>query len=251
MSFKIKSILCMLNRLKMIWKKLPLGKFAFEFFSILLAVISAFALSNWNDDRRERNAEDKILLEINSGLQKDLFDIDENIAGHKTGIEACRYHRKLVLGQSVNLDSFAIYNFYLTRDFVSIQNNSGYETLKSKGLELIQDDSLRSTILSLYEYDYEILYKLEETYDELQFHQTYFKPITDIMNPYMLFNDKGFLTGITLPFRLNANDKNRMLLYLMNIERNRMFILNYYEVVKVRLTELSSKIESELRQNPS
>lgn len=233
------------------WKKLPLGKFAFEFFSILLAVISAFALNNWNDTRKDQNAQNKILIEIKSGLQKDLLDIDENITGHRTGIKACRYYRKLVLGNSVDLDSFPIYNFNLLRDFVSIQNTSGYETLKSKGLELIHDDSLRSEILYLYEYDYEILYKLEETYGELQFHNTYYHSVNDIMNDHHTFNEKGNLTGLAQPFKLNKPEKNRMLLYLLNIERNRWFILNYYELVKVRLTELSNKIESELQQNPS
>ena len=52
-------------------------------------------------------------------------------------------------------------------DYISIQNISGYETLKSNGLELIRDDSLRFEIITLYEYDYSILKKFEEEYENI------------------------------------------------------------------------------------
>ena len=50
-------------------------KYAFEFVSIFIAVISAFALNNWNDHRKDREAEEKILIEIDKGLDKDLYDL--------------------------------------------------------------------------------------------------------------------------------------------------------------------------------
>ncbi|MEZ4957419.1 MAG: hypothetical protein R2825_27930 [Saprospiraceae bacterium] len=47
------------------WKK-----YAMEFVSIFIAVISAFALNNWNDNRRDEQAAAKILTEISNGLQR-------------------------------------------------------------------------------------------------------------------------------------------------------------------------------------
>ena len=121
-----------------------------------------FALNNWNDNRRDRIAENKILTEISIGLEKDLEDIKLNAEGHKFGIKACNYFRKMASQQDVNSDSSLYHYFNLTRDFISIQNIAGYETLKSRGLELIQNDSLRQCIISLYEYDYITLRKFEE-----------------------------------------------------------------------------------------
>src|SRR5690606_37306824 len=134
--------------------------YGMEFLSVFVAVISAFALNNWNDNRRNANSENKILTEISNGLHKDLADIDTNIKGHEWGITSCNYFRNIFTGKEVDHDSLMIYYQTLTRDFINLQNRAGYETLKSKGLELIKNDSLRRDIISLYEYDYTILRKL-------------------------------------------------------------------------------------------
>ena len=42
----------------------PWKKHGFEFLSIFIAVISAFALNNWNDNRNADKSESKILIEI-------------------------------------------------------------------------------------------------------------------------------------------------------------------------------------------
>ena len=71
------------------------GKYIFEFLSIFIAVISAFALNNWNDNKNNRNAENKILIEINNGLEKDLNDIRTNQMGHEIGIKSVNYFKNL------------------------------------------------------------------------------------------------------------------------------------------------------------
>ena len=121
------------------------------------------------------------------------------------GIDACLFFQDLILGKPRDLDSLELHYYTVTRDFVSIQNTSGYETLKSKGLELIQTDSLRTEIISLYEFDYTILRKLEEDYDEMQFHTSFFKEFNAVFAPHFEFSDKGRIIGIT-KFRFSSNN---------------------------------------------
>jgi len=71
-------------------------KYSFEFISIFTAVILAFALNNWNDNRRNNNAENKILTEIYNGLNKDLEDFKRNELGHKSGIKAIAYFKNIL-----------------------------------------------------------------------------------------------------------------------------------------------------------
>lgn len=221
-------------------------KYAIEFLSIFIAVVSAFALNNWNDNRRDNNAETKILTEILNGLEKDLVDVKVNEAGHNQGLAACKYWRDIITDQPVNVDSLRQFYLNLTRDFVSIQNTSGYETLKSKGLELIKNDSLRSMIISLYEYDYKTLMKLEEEYNELQFQENYFYEINKLIAPHFIFNSMGNISGIEQPLKINKSERNILLSYLWKIQLNRRFILLSYSEVEGKINKISTAIKKEL-----
>jgi len=225
------------------------SKFLIEFVSVFIAVVFAFALNNWNDNRRDNNAEMKILSEISNGLNKDLEDIKLNVSGHKKGIKACNYWRRVINNAEFGQDSILVNYKYLTRDFISIQNKAGYETLKSKGLELIKNDALRLEIISLYEYDFETLMKLEETYGEMQFQNSYYKELNRIISPYFIFDKKGIITTLELPITISTIDKNTFLSYLWKIEMNRNFILHFYTEMVKKTNKLLLNINKELNNS--
>ena len=222
-----------------------------EFVSVFMAVLLAFALSNWNEERKSRNAENKILTEIYYGLEKDLEDVNINKYGHEMGMNAADYFKRLVSGQAVARDSFARKYFDLTRDYISIQNKTGYEALKSRGLELIQNDTLRKKITSLYEFDYNLLQKFEEEYHEAQFQKNYFHKINDILAPYLLFHENIHLSGIRSPLQLSERERNLILSYLFKIEANRRLILSYYPDVQENIQKVREAIEDYLKLEAS
>lgn len=224
------------------WKK-----YVFEFFSIFIAVLTAFALNNWNDNRKADKSESKILIEISNGLEKDIVDIRQNQFGHKGGIKACDYFRNMLMGKKVNSDSLMVRYRALTRDFISIQNTAGYETLKSRGLELIKNDSLRLKIISIYEYDYNTLLKLEEEYYEMQFQENYFKDINDEIAPNFIIDSLGNITGIDLPLKIQEDKRNKLLLYLWKIQSNRDFTLKYYSAIEKKVNKVREDIKYEIK----
>lgn len=223
------------------WKK-----YLFEFISIFVAVFAAFALDSWKEGRKDRIIENKILTEINNGLLKDLEDIKVNEDGHLHGLKSIEYFKNLLTNQPVQKDSLHIYYFGLLRDFISIQNTSGYETLKSKGLEIIENDSLRSAIISLYEYDYNTLKKLEEEYAELQLHDSYFAEFNKIIAPNFKFDTTAKLVGVNFPLKISESERNILFVDLWKIKVNRMFILQEYATVRENIKKLKKQISEEL-----
>lgn len=223
-------------------------KRGFEFLSIFIAVVSAFALNNWNENKRDAHSENKILTEISNGLKKDADDIKLNMSGHKIGVAACNYFRKALVGKNIETDSLLFYYSKLTRDFVSIQNIAGYETLKSKGLELISNDSLRLKIISLYEYDYNTLRKLEEEYSAMQFQENYFKEINEELAPNFKIDSNGNIIGIDSPLEIQENKRNKLLIYLWNIQSNRIFIQQYYSEIEKKISEVREDIHNEIKR---
>lgn len=227
-------------------KKVNWRNYTIEFLSVFIAVISAFALNNWNENRRDRKAEQSILAEISNGLEKDIQDIQHNMGGHNIGILACQYWRNIIEGKDVNQDSLEIKYKNLTRDYISIQNTSGYEALKSKGLEIIADEDLRFEIILLYEYDLKVIMKLEEEYSEMQFYDSYFQGINEIVSPYFVFDSSGKISGIMQPLDLSHRDRNTLLTYLRKIETNRLFMLENYSGVEDKIAYIHKKIRDEV-----
>lgn len=187
------------------------------------------------------------MIEIRNGLKLDLKDLSENIAGHRIGLKSCKYFKRLVGGETVGQDSISGYYYALLRDYISIQNKSGYEALKSKGLEFITNDSLRVKVIALYDYHYEILEKLEENYHEIQFNKSYFSQINDLLAEYLVFDKKGTLKSIRQPLKLSPKDQNAFFSYLMRIEFNRKAMLMYYNQVEKQVKDLITILDQAIK----
>lgn len=223
------------------WKQ-----YLFEFLSIFIGITLAFALQKWNDYRVDRYSEMEILTEMKVGLELDLKDVNDNQTGHRMGIKSCDYFRGVVDNKPFNKDSLYHAYYTLWRDFISVQNKSGYETLKSKGLELIRNDSLSFGIIKLYDFYYEILEKLEENYSENQFNKVYFHPMNDLLSEYYVFNENGGLVDIRQPIKLTKKEKNLFYSYLFRIKNNRKFMLRMYDMVEKELVKMIARIDEEL-----
>lgn len=225
------------------WKR-----YGFEFLSIFIAVIAAFALNSWGAERKDRHAEQKILLEIHRGLDKDLEDMRVNVMGHEQGLGGVRFWQRVLLQQPVDGDSVRVHLMTVARDFINLQNNSGYGSLKSRGLELVENDSLRSDIITLYEYDMVILQKLEEEYAEMEYHRSYYAALNDAVAPSLVFDAEGKPTGLRQPVVLPGAERDRLLTLLWKIANNRRFTLNYYTVVETRVKAVQAHISAVLER---
>jgi len=217
--------------------------FLFEILSVFIGISMAFALNRWNEDRKDQISEEKILLEIQNGLRADLIDIRQNIKGHKHAQRACDLLNKVVHGQQV--DSIGMYYRNIFRDYISIQNRSGYEALRSNGLQLVENDSLRTAIISLYDFDYEVIEKLEEDYQEMQFFKNYYVKMNDVLSPYMQIDSSGVLLGIRIE-TISKEDKDFLLSHIFRIKGNREYAVVYYLETMKHINELDALIKEEL-----
>ena len=192
-------------------------KYLFEFLSIFLAVSLAFILDRWNDNRKDRIAENKIIEEIYNGLERDSIDIANDEQYYKITFRSLKYFNEILDGKSVENDSLVAFYFLLSRDIIVVQNKSGYESLKSRGLETIKNDTLRTKIINLYEVDYELERKFSEEYSENKFMQNYFHKINDAIAPYFEYDSTNNIKGVRLPIELNQKERSLLKSYLWKI----------------------------------
>ena len=231
-------------------KILPFLKKHFsEFAMIFISVILAFALTEWSNNQGKKVSEEKIFLEILNGLKKDSIDLTGNIDAHKNGVKACNYWRKVITENKADKDSLIGYYFLLTRNVISIQNISGYETLKSKGLETIKNDTLRAKIINLYEFDYQVMKKFEEDYKENQFFDNYFFQINEKIAPNLKFDSNGNIYDINLPLTITNSEKNILLSYLWKIQMSRIEREYAGKSLKKKINTLYKEIDKEIKND--
>lgn len=225
------------------------SKYAFEFLSIFIAVISAFGLNNWNDKRNSRESEQKLLYEIRNSIELDVRDFNTNINGNRLSLRANERFRKLIQGQEIPQDSIGFLYTSLFRDYIPIINRSAYESYKANNIKTITNDSLRLQIISLYDYYYAIIEALEYRVPEMQSYSNYFSEINAILSPFMEFNAEGDLILIHSPDKITEDDKRKALSYLWKIKENRIFKLGRYETITKVMRRVNNSISKELEQS--
>jgi len=118
---------------------------------VVIGILIALQINNWNEDRKTRQKERKILLELKDNLEQNLvfFQWDREV----------KIHREIRMIDSIfhcmdtntNHDSLAFWMKYISLPDKIEVASSGFESLKSIGYDLIQSDTLPQEIISLYD----------------------------------------------------------------------------------------------------
>jgi len=203
-------------------------KYLFESLSIFIAVVSAFALNNWNQDRRDLRAEKEILIEVKNSVQIDLRTIRSNKSEYLYSQKSCDYLKDLIDGKPVNQDSIQKMYVSIFENAIFAPNKTGYDGLVAKGLDIIKDKLLRKRIGYYYNYYFDILIKLEEQ-EQTQPYKNYYFPINNILIKNMQFNDEGKLIAIKQPVLVSELDEKKLHTYLWMLKRNLKIKINIYQ----------------------
>ena len=212
-------------------KSKTLLKYLAELFVVVFGVYLGFMANNYSEELKQQAYIDATIKEMYNSLDEDIRDAEMNKFGHERGINAVKYFFKMVKGQLVTTDSFDIHHNTLTRNFVSIQNTSPFETIRSRGFNSISNDSLRRQMIKLYDFQYEVLEKIEEKYQESQLYANESHHINEILDNSLVFNEKGKLQKINIPLDISKEDRSRLILILKRIYNTRMFNISVYDEV--------------------
>jgi hypothetical protein len=115
-------------------------------------------LADDNENRKERFIEQKILLSLNNDLETDISNMKSMISNDSTLNQT---NIKLI---KLLKDSLAEYNSSYDKMLGNINRydlfypqKMGYEALKSRGLEILRNDNLKSQIVNLYDFQYALI----------------------------------------------------------------------------------------------
>lgn len=146
-----------------------------EVMLVVIGILIALQINNWNEQSKTSKLEIKILKELQSNLTLDLKEVQDDIGYMDNINKACKDIKSYIERQDNPSDSLFITCGILRVTPHFDPNKSGYGLLQSKGVEVISNDSLRNAISLLYERSYVYYKRYEE--ERLRFHALHSEPI--------------------------------------------------------------------------
>ena len=151
-----------------------------EIVLVVIGILIALQLNNWNEYQKERKSERLILSEIRDNLKYDLNDFESNLANLQNKSTSSKTLLKAFEDGIPYHDSLGFYFSYLNAYPHFSSKMNGYKLLQSKGLELIINVDLRNKITDLYEDRYQYLLTFEK--ERIEYNKVL---LEDAMKPYM------------------------------------------------------------------
>lgn len=123
-----------------------------EIFLVVIGILIALQINTWNELRKIRQYEVKMLKELKATLERDRGYFSSQIPRLTNKQKAANRLLSMLENEEENLDTLNKY-FSNLRFEVLFQYNSGaYGSIKSGGIDKISNDSIRAKMAGLYEF---------------------------------------------------------------------------------------------------
>lgn len=210
-----------------------------EIILIVIGILIALSIDNWNSDRIARQTEIAILKEMKSNLNFDLVDLRLNLVINKNSLRANTLVLESLEHPDITNDSLSYWYANLTLTTMLDINNSSYENLKSFGFHIISNDSLRIKITELYTITYVFLSKMENVMYSIQ---------SDKITPLVLKNTITEAPYISAkPIDRIALRRNHEFIESLKYSRSWfIFMIGLYEDAEQNIVALMEQIDNEI-----
>ena len=124
-----------------------------EIVLVVIGILIAFSISNWSEGRKARKLEEKMLSDIRSALKNNFFQVDLAMGCCRSGASSAKLILDHLKEDKPYHDSLDVHFSTAIQWCTPTLRNAGYESLKSKGLSVVTNDSIR-VYLDIYNNDW-------------------------------------------------------------------------------------------------
>jgi uncharacterized protein involved in outer membrane biogenesis len=212
-----------------------------EIILVVIGILIALQINNWNEQRKQNNLEQSTLIELKANLIADIKDFQVDINAYSSAANSCSIVIDFIDGKIPYNDSLNLHLGKIRIQGVFAPTKVAYDNLKLSGIKLISNDSLRNTISNLYE----VQYKYVEGYLGAEYqldHQIlgeYYTKEMQEYSPYKYAKPVDYQSLIK-----NQSFRNLLMHRKMKIED---WVVNLYETNIRKAKEVIEMIDKELK----
>ena len=225
-------------------------EYLLEILVLIIGIYGAFELESWGENNDRRKVEIEILKGCRNELQADLAEIELNMSELRLSQRSIDILINALESDQPYHDSLAAHFNYMFLPMHFVHSTSTFETLRSKGLDIISNDTLRSQLISLYDSQYEFFIQGEtEELDQVHYCMKYLLPNRFESSWNYTDTDPTF-TGEMIPINYEALKTDTEFLYFLKTQRNRTrsYIDFFYFNLKSHVVSMIDELEKELNR---
>ncbi len=213
-----------------------------EIVLVVIGILIALQINNWNEQKKAIDKEQQALTEILSDLDLNISSLNGIIYTDRNSIITCANSVKLII---YNIEKTRVYHDSLAVHFSNTfrypdldLKSSGYESLTSIGIDLIEDQDVRSAIGKYYTYT---IPGVKAAYMELR--DDFYHYMLDFLRTEFKSIGLELDQRIDIPFDYNALIKNRE--YLESL-KTYLSVFDYYKVEALNSLNATEELKSQI-----
>jgi hypothetical protein len=222
-----------------------------EIVLVMIGILLALQVNNWNENRKAKIQELKILQNLKKSLEKDSKYTQWSIETYDLARNSMDYLIEHMEKDLPYKDSLKYHFANMTFDWGLKFDFSSYEELKSIGSSIISNDSLRSNIIGYYTFAEGVGMNYTKRYTSILENASkmlFPKHFDQMWNSRISANYVELPHGEMIPFDYEVLKKDNEFRYFLKTLKNQNFWLIDKTCITVieGFTKISSEIEKEI-----
>jgi len=216
----------------------------FETLVVTIGILGAFTLNNWNENRKSKEFEQKLKLELYNSIQSDLPNLERGIQE----TEKKRQSAQIILDyfdEDMEYHDSLRFHFSSAIGWWNIDlKSAAYETAKTYGLHFLDDDTTRILLADVYERHLPFIHKLEQRQQDYSNFN-----VTPVLTEHFDIIPIGLNREmVTHNYETLKNDKRYRTILKTNIQKREFDLLFYNNLLDV-LLDIQARIGKEINES--
>ena len=221
-----------------------------EIVLVMIGILLALQINNWNETRKDRVFEVKMLSEIRNALENDIVSFERSVLRLHKLDSATNVMAEHIYKQSTFVDSLYYKGesrWYYLRAGIQYQYNRGpYEAIKSSGIDRISNDSLRNKLIKLYDFDFPRHEELTKWFDK-DYEKQNVKLSSFLGDTKVILDNGQYDFERTFPEDLFSNKE--FITLVGSIRSRGKSVGRYLKTIIPKMEEIIAQINHEINQN--
>ena len=214
-----------------------------EIVLVVIGILIALSINNWNNDKKDKQAELKYLNQIRKSRQENNLILKERIVNDERTLKfGDQLYNHFKTKKELN-DSIKRILVVLLNDQMISFNIAAFENLKNDGLSFISNDDLKFEIINIYDKELKYIQNI--------FANQFENYLSGVINPFFSDNfefvsNEKYMSAEPNNYQdLLSNNKTTNIISMVNTMRS--YAISNYSNTQKKINEIIIKLDKEIK----